>query len=606
MPAVYENPLEDPTLDDAGRAGALVDLAGEDPARYARLKAMQERAEDVEFKTRELEAKERNYEAAEENARIRRQAVEDAQREIDEVRVAMKELAERKVDNDAWFKSRTVPQKISAVLMGVIGGLIQGRVGGRNTGLDMVMKLADDHVETQKFNLQQQRGDLAQREQAAGQKRAGADDIYRAGETLRMATLERVANQIAAERGQYDPRGKAAIALADMEMGIRSAIGKADQDYQEKALDRGIKLGTYNLALRKQGEEERKHRADEAAKAAKASGAGAGLLTPAQIKQDFGVDVGRPMSQRDVNAFLEGKGKAQDLKANAPATGRSKEQLERTVPGLKMADGSDFVATAGDITEIKKLRGALPETKGVVRAMDEMVRLIEENGHEVDFLKSKGWQQAKANWADVVLTTKGENMYGLGVLTGPDVDIIGQAIGTSDPTQVRNTTEGIKQGRRNIIARLQNKAEGLGFPGRVEPLFPFVDPTRRPKDNPEDKAFKAAQSKVRLRDMGGDDAQRVSVEERRVGPESSTMPIESAMPSDVQKGLDQIEHIAKQNPRYFGREPDEALARLIALGDEKGKERGGNAAIRQWARDAAARAREAQTKFAPVSPGRPR
>src|SRR5690606_3100303 len=167
------------------------------------------------FAARELEAATEARRTAEANAKAYQQSLEAAQRERAEVDAEAKQLAAREVDDDGWYKSRTVPQTIAAFVAAIVGGLNQKNTGGRNTGLEAILRMADQHVETQKFNLQAQRAELARRQGAIGEGVARAGDIYRAGETLRMATLDRVAGQLETERQKYDPRGAAALALAD-------------------------------------------------------------------------------------------------------------------------------------------------------------------------------------------------------------------------------------------------------------------------------------------------------------------------------------------------------------------------------------------------------
>src|SRR3990172_8711162 len=123
--------------------------------------------------------------------------------------------------------------------------------------------------------------------------------------------------------------------------------------------------------------------------------------------------------------------------------------------------------------------------------MDEAVRL--RTGWSSDTAKSRERQKLKANWAAVVGEAKGEGQLALGVLTGPDMALVGEFLGTSDPTEFRDPTAGIMKARENLINATNDAAEGLAPPGAKLKRFdvPYIKPAAPTLDK-DDEAFKAA------------------------------------------------------------------------------------------------------------------
>jgi hypothetical protein len=390
------DPMSDPRLSVEDQARGLARLGQQDPAQYAELKAKRQRAEELEFATRLEEEKTKSLERAEENTRIYAQAAETAQRETADLQREAKALAGQKVDSEGWYKSRSVPQKIAAFLAAIVGGLVQGRTGGRNSGLDAIMQASNEWVETQKFNLQQQKADLQRRQGLAGEQLTRAADVYRTGEVYRIASLQRIADQIATERGQYDPKGRAAFELAEVEMGIRSAQKKAEQDFRDKQLKQGIEVGRYNLDVAKQAEEERKNRqAAIDAKASQALGRSRLAFDKDKQQQDIALRAADLQDKRDERAqtkadkAAETKAK-QDLELGVggamqtkkvmrevpdPVTGKPvmREVTEYTPGALRDKNGE--IWHAPDAVTAQKLRAQGAGAQGLIDAFDDVKQL---------------------------------------------------------------------------------------------------------------------------------------------------------------------------------------------------------------------------------------
>jgi hypothetical protein len=205
------------------------------------------------------------------------------------------------------------------------------------------------------------------------------------------------------------------------------------------------------------------------------------------------------MTWKEYGERAEAANKGLKVAADIPATGESKDQLERRIPGITLPDGKPFYAS-GDQTEAKKLRAAAGDTTSLVGLMDKIVELRAKYGWSSDLLKSPEWQQMQASGAFAQLVSKGEGVFQLGVLTGPDVDIIGKATGIKDPTELRDPTPGIKAARVNLIDRFNEQAFRLGYPTKNALDIPFIDTTRSRADTVAEKAFKTAERKPKYID----------------------------------------------------------------------------------------------------------
>jgi hypothetical protein len=96
-----------------------------------------------------------------------------------------------------------------------------------------------------------------------------------------------------------------------------------------------------------------------------------------------------------------------------------------------------------------------------VELVDQIIRAREKYGWSSDLVKSPEWKQAQSLWADAALEKKDVN--GLGVLNGGDLAIIGKAMGTTDPTEIRDPIPGLRQSRETTLRSFNNslRKEGL-------------------------------------------------------------------------------------------------------------------------------------------------
>lgn len=457
---------------------------------------------DIESKRQRLgldrrsEMIDRDTKLAVENQRIFRESQAATMKEL----ASLKEESARVAAEKTGWASKSGVQKVAGVIAGILGGLLQGKTGSqRNAGLDMINGVIDRELAEHRQKL----SDLSARRKDAIDQLGMNANAFRQEELLRQAMYEQSARQVESDMANYDPRGTKFVQLAKFAQQLRTQAAASGQKWSEEDFKRrmevaklGLETDKFRLDVRKQDVAERK-----AALGAAGAAATDKLIQPADAKRIFGIDIERPMKQGEINARLEGLGKAQGLVRDANTTGLSKEQLERSVPGIEMEslgpDGKPVTQpyyAVGAPEEAKKLRNTVTSTKQLVRLLDEVLRI--RTGWSSDTVQSDEWKKLQANWASAIGKAKGEGQLALGVLTGPDLDVVGRFLGANDPTQFRDIEAGVLKARENLINDTNDAAEGLAPPGarvkrfNIQRILP-----EPPKLNADDKAFEAAKAK---------------------------------------------------------------------------------------------------------------
>lgn len=96
-------------------------------------------------------------------------------------------------------------------------------------------------------------------------------------------------------------------------------------------------------------------------------------------------------------------------------------------------------------------------TTQAAQLIDRLILARQEHGWSSDLVKSDEWRQMQADFAKLKLTLKDTDK--LGVLAGPDMGLIEGALGTSDPTEARDPTAGLKTARDNLVNQFNARAK---------------------------------------------------------------------------------------------------------------------------------------------------
>jgi hypothetical protein len=353
------------------------------------------------------------------------------------------ELANAKVDDDQWYESRSDGQKVAVFMASIIGGWNAPHRGGRNTGFEAIQGLIDRNIETQKANLAHRRGLLGQEQSMLGQLYDQSGNMLEAEMTMAAAQYEAAARQFDSVAAGYDPRGTQAAGMRRAADDARARAAEAMAKARKAALDEEKTVHDMKMSEFKAGEDARHNKATEGAAFAA-----------------IGVDKARLQLERDKLAQDRANPdpkKAAELEETLARTAKLKldtDPIERQrmlgVGGIKTKDGKPLLfRSEGEAAKIAKAKGS---TVMAAQLIDKIANARKEHGFSSEYLKSDEWRQMQTDFAALQLEIK--NTAELGVLAGPDMELIGRALGTTDPTEVRDITAGLETARSNLVNKL--------------------------------------------------------------------------------------------------------------------------------------------------------
>lgn len=397
-----------------------------------------------EFAQNELDTINRRDElAAERTRKARADAFAAHKEEMGKINQEWIALSQKPISPENWWSTRSGGQKFAAVLAAVVGGLVAGKTGGPNTGLDMIMKFIDRDIEAQKANLYAKQQGLQNRKGVLAEAYAMSGDEFRAEEVARAASYQRAIQELQTRAQQFDPKGAQALKHAETIMGLQQAQAKALANAEKASLDRAEKMASLEGKL-----------LDNAGKQAKLSGVGGGAggagpsgkLQPAELAARFpGNPVPpQPMTIKEYGEWLRLTKAGQDLGAEDRKVAR-----ERSIPSIKV-DGKPFEPIGTD-DEVKALRNRVTGTRKVVAILDEALAV--RTGWTSDAGNSEENQKLRSLMGSAKLAVK--QMEDLGAITESDADLIIGLLGTDDFSQYKSISAAIQQARRNMINGLR-------------------------------------------------------------------------------------------------------------------------------------------------------
>lgn len=428
-----------------------------DPDTLAIVDAKRELAAEDEAETKRLAAAKENRERAEREEATWRAAKLRADDNL------VKREAEAKAIAESGWSDGSTGKLIAGLLGAVAGAIFQVRNGGPNLALQAMERAIDQDVAMA-------RDKMAVAQQRHGADLAQADQDLQTETSFRLAAYDRINEQILAEQQQYDPNGRRASLLGHMALAVQAR----KQQVARQAYDQDLKDQIALLELQGKGlENVGKGLANEKA-LRKLTGIGAGaaagsdkeILTPEQWRAELPPGAPIPLvptSRKDMRAWMLTQKTANEVVATSREGGVSDEQRKRLVGDLKQPDGSPFLANGseGDITVLNKRYQA---AHTVARAIDNVLAL--RTGWTSDYVKSAEWQRVKQEFTTAIGVAK--DVLGLGALSGPDMDLVKDFLGGTDPTGMRDPAPGLRQARESVLNLVRDNLKGAGYkePGR--------------------------------------------------------------------------------------------------------------------------------------------
>jgi hypothetical protein len=195
------------------------------------------------------------------------------------------------------------------------------------------------------------------------------------------------------------------------------------------------------------------------------------------VRQTAGAEAYRnaQLKASQANAEVEARLKAAELrKKEADATAAELEVSggERArklgVGELVRDDGRPVLFRSTESAE--KVANSQGAAKLATQLIDKLLVARKQHGWSSDLFKSDEWRQMQGDYSQLQLAKKTTDE--LGVLAGPDMDLIERALGTSDPTEVRDPTAGLENARNNLVAQFNARAQSQVADGNIQPWEP--------------------------------------------------------------------------------------------------------------------------------------
>lgn len=253
-------------------------IANLPPEEQAKIATQRQQAYDNELARRKLEASQHDLAQQQANFFQQQQAWMRAQDARNKLEADAAALAATKIDPDRWWNSRSTGQKIAGVFAAFASGFT-----GNNGGLSMIKDAIDRDVDAQKSDLANRRAGLSFRRELAGDQEAQDLQAFHESEVFRQASYNRVVGDLQAQMQNFDPHGTAALRYAQAINGVRQMQAQSASAYQQQVFKQTNEAYKSTTDRMKVLEEQRKNMADEALKAAKAGGAGAGAGVEAPV-----------------------------------------------------------------------------------------------------------------------------------------------------------------------------------------------------------------------------------------------------------------------------------------------------------------------------------
>lgn len=492
-------------LDEQDRRQSLADMEGPEFASFA---AEHEEARRQAGAAALARAAQADAQQAEDEFKIFNHSREHARNARAEVEVEAAKLAEAK--DVSYMDSLGPGQRIAAFLSAIVGGLVQGRTGGRNDGLAMIERENERYVAAQTAKRANARMMINDKRAAADRQVQDVEGDFRAESAFRAAAWERTIRTIESEQQNYDPAGTSALRLEGVR---RDAIAKqqaALAAFEEREIKRMEAEGKSRLEVakfvqksrddeRQREEAERNNRAQNRAAQTSAGASWKNAVvnekkTNAEIKAlelentprspdhyetTYGKD-GRPpheMTGKEYKSWLESKNKIADV-TRETAQGVVKQaaaRLEGTGPGgspyaLGDQEGKPYKNKDGSAFEIKDDKQRQRATEIItsaqnVRRIADLVKIMrEDNGGASSTIGSPEYQELQSLASQLDFETFVG--YGLGAPSEGDKQLAANVRGGKDISSfIHDPSSGFEAYAKGIEEKATAQLRPLGYTG---------------------------------------------------------------------------------------------------------------------------------------------
>jgi hypothetical protein len=227
------HPWDNPNTDE--RDAAAERLAINDPVAFQRYSQHLAESKEATRAAAQAQADQDNLATIKQDIADRQKADAIAQAKSDAITADAIKLAGTKTDPDRYMNNRSSGQRVVDIITAVLGGLIAGRTGGPNVGLQMIQKRIDADIDAQRQDIENGKASLGLRQGAVAQEYQRTGNLYQAAEVVRMATYQAAINKIQTDQQNFDPRGTSFRDRGQLIQGLVGAQAQA-QETQRKEL----------------------------------------------------------------------------------------------------------------------------------------------------------------------------------------------------------------------------------------------------------------------------------------------------------------------------------------------------------------------------------
>ena len=375
----------------------------------------------------------------------RKKDTAEARAKYEEKLIEAQKLGEQKIDNDNFWASRSTGQKIAGYLSAAISGWL--RPGERNQTVDLIERAIAQDIATQKANLAQQRAGVQMELGIIGKLRALGMQEDDAEDVAELAYYNSAVSTMEADNARFDQRGTTAALKANAIRDMAAVREQKRLDIENRNHERTLKN---NKDIRETAKtlqdtakirEDERHAREQEAMAERASKRSTGLgYAGIQSREDEAVlDRAHALEMEKKKAELSG--------TSEKMTEAERMAMERGIGGLRDDKGERILFRNPETARELGDKKAQLETANNLLERVKLYR--EQEGWMSDSVRSGTWRRIKQDWAE--LSLKKKELAKLGVLTGPDVVLINEALGTDDPTEIRGgVVEAIEGAQRNL------------------------------------------------------------------------------------------------------------------------------------------------------------
>ncbi len=423
------------------------------------------------------DAARKDREQAEANYAIQQQAYDKAAADTAAVDADAKALAARKIDDAPGAKLA-----IAGVLSAAITGALT-RSGTPNAALQSFEHAINNHIQAQKDDIANGWQGVSSRRNSIATALQQHGDLFRAQEAYRIGMYEFAMQSVLSEAQKFDPKGSTALRRAQLHQDMAAKAAQARQAYGQQVFKNTMEAGKLELEQRQAAEAARHNKAGEGLEWSKFGLEKSKQATTSKETQVFSpqelaaLHPGSPvppvgMALKDYSGWLERGAKGEELKTKQ-LTNSSEERSRQLAVG-ELIDDKGAPVLFRSVESAEKTAGSKAAVDNGTRLIDKVLAARKKYGWSSNLMKSDEWRQMQSDFNELKLQKK--NVDQLGALSESDLNLVGAALGTTDPTEARDPTSGLRNARSNMVEGFNSVLRAQTVPKSGQKLRRYEPP----------------------------------------------------------------------------------------------------------------------------------